>query len=107
MVVRGTAAMKAFIVEFRRGFPDFRDTIEDQVAEGDRVVTRFTSRGTQLGPLMGIEPTGRKAAWMGITVDRIADGRIAESWASWDMMGMLQQLGAAPAAPGSGGRSQG
>jgi steroid delta-isomerase-like uncharacterized protein len=93
-VIRGLEAWKKFILEFHQAFPDFQDTIEQQIAEGDRVATRFTSRGTQKGEIMGIAPTGRQAVWTGITIDRIADGRIVESWANWDLLGMLQQLGA-------------
>ncbi|HEV8419788.1 MAG TPA: ester cyclase, partial [Actinomycetota bacterium] len=92
--VHGREAVKSFVREFREAFPDFHDTVEDQIAEGDTVVTRFTSMGTQKGRLMGIEPTQKHARWMGISIDRIVDGRITENWVSWDMLGMLQQLGA-------------
>ena len=92
--VRGTEEWKRFMSDFHRAFPDFLDTIDDQIAEGDRVVTRFTSRGTQQGEIMGIPPTGKQASWTGIEIDRIEDGKIVESWVNWDMMGMLQQLGA-------------
>jgi predicted ester cyclase len=87
-------ALKAFAAEFRAGFPDFRDTIDLQLAEGDLVATRFTSTGTHAGPFRGMAPTGRKLSWTGMVIDRIRDGRIVESWGNWDMMGMLQQLGA-------------
>jgi steroid delta-isomerase-like uncharacterized protein len=93
--LRGVEAMKRFAAEFRSAFPNFRNSIDDQVAEGDRVVTRFKSRGTHKGRFLGLAPTHREITWTGITIDRVADGRIAESWASWDMPGMLQQLGAA------------
>jgi steroid delta-isomerase-like uncharacterized protein len=92
--VRGVAAVKAFVQEFRQAFPDFHDIIEDQVAEGDKVVTRVTSVGTHRGPLMGLAPTQKPARWSAISIDRVVGGKIAESWASWDLMGMLQQLGA-------------
>jgi steroid delta-isomerase-like uncharacterized protein len=92
-VIRGTEAWKNFVCEFRKAFPDFHDTIEEQVAEGDKVVTRFTSQGTQAGEFMGLPPTGKYVRWTGIVVDRIADDKIVESWGSWDMLGMLQQLG--------------
>jgi predicted ester cyclase len=88
------AAMQGFAREFRQSFPDLRDTIDLQVAEGDLVATRFTSRGTQSGAYHGIAPTGRPMAWTGMVIDRIADGRIRESWGNWDMLGMLQQMGA-------------
>ncbi len=91
--VRGREALKTFVLEFRQAFPDFYDIVEDQVAEGDKVVTRFTSVGTQRGPLMGIEPTNKQVRWSGIAIDRVVGGKIAEEWVSWDMMGMMQQLG--------------
>ena len=86
--------MKTFVREFRQAFPDFYDIIEDQVAEGDKVVTRFTSVGAHRGPLMGVEPTNKQVRWSGIAIDRVVGGKIVEEWVSWDMMGMLQQLGA-------------
>jgi len=92
--LRGVAALVAFVREFREAFPDFHDTIDDQVAEGDKVVTRFTSTGTHRGVLMGLQPTNRRVSWMGITIDRIEGGRIVEEWVSWDLFGMMQQLGA-------------
>lgn len=91
--VRGRQALIEFMQEFRRAFPDFHDTVQSQVAEGDLVATRYTSAGTHKGPLMGFEPAGKRASWMGLVIDRIADGKIAESWVSWDMIGMLQEIG--------------
>ena len=96
--LHGIEAMKGFVAEFRRAFPDFRDSIDIQLAEGDLVTTRFTSTGTHEGPFMGVEPTGRELTWTGISIDRISEGKIAESWANWDMMGMMHQLGAISAA---------
>jgi steroid delta-isomerase-like uncharacterized protein len=90
--VRGVAALVAFQREFREAFPDFHDTIDDQVAEGDKVVTRVTSSGTHRGPLMGLQPTNKRASWTAICIDRIEDGKIVEEWASWDLFGMMQQL---------------
>jgi predicted ester cyclase len=95
----GVEAMKAFAVAFRRGFPDFRDTIDLQLAEDDLVATRFTSAGTHRGEFMDVAPTGRQLSWTGTVIDRVVDGRIVQSWGNWDMMGMLQQLGAIPARP--------
>jgi predicted ester cyclase len=86
--------MKRFAAEFRDAFPDFHDSIDIQLAEGDLVATRFTSMGTHRGTLMGVKPTNKELNWTGITIDRIAAGKIVESWTNWDMMGMLQQLGA-------------
>jgi steroid delta-isomerase-like uncharacterized protein len=94
--IHGTEAMKTFAAEFRKAFPDFRDSIDIQIAEGDMVATRFTSRGTHRGTFMGVEPTNKELSWTGITVDRISEGKIVESWANWDMMDMMQQLGVVP-----------
>jgi steroid delta-isomerase-like uncharacterized protein len=86
---------------FRSAFPDIQDTVEDQIAEGDKVVTRVTSRGTHQGALMGIPATGKRYTISAIVIDRIIDGRIVERWAQFDQLGMLQQLGVVPA-PGQG-----
>lgn len=92
--VRGIAELESFVAEFHRAFPDFTDTVDAQICEGDLVATQFTSAGTHDGELMGAAPTGRRIEWMGIELARIADGKIAENWVSWDMFGMLRQLGA-------------
>ena len=97
----GLKAMRAFAHEFRTGFPDFHDTIDLQLSEGDLVATRFTSSGTHTGPFQSIAPTGRQLSWTGIVIDRVQDDRIVESWGNWDMMGMLQQLGVIPTRPTS------
>ena len=77
--------------------PDLTMTIEDQLTDEDKVTTRWTARGTHAGELMGIEPTGRMATVTGITIQRFgANGQIVEGWTSWDMLGLLQQLGLAP-----------
>jgi steroid delta-isomerase-like uncharacterized protein len=86
-------------------FPDLERTIDDLVAEGDRVVARWTARGTHSGDLMGVPPSGVVATSSGITVFRIADGRIAEEWSESDMLGLLQQLGAIPGGPPPDGDS--
>jgi steroid delta-isomerase-like uncharacterized protein len=91
--LHGVEAMKAFATEFRQAFPDFHDSIDIQLAEGDMVATRFTSNGTHRSAFMGVEPTNKELTWTGITIDRISEGKIVESWANWDMMGMMQQLG--------------
>jgi steroid delta-isomerase-like uncharacterized protein len=95
--MRGPAAAKELIAGYRAAFPDIRLTIEDQIAEGDRVVTRWRGTGTHRGELFGIAPTGKQATVDGITIDRIVNGRIAESWDNWDTLGLMQQLGAVPA----------
>jgi steroid delta-isomerase-like uncharacterized protein len=93
----GLEGMKLTIATNRRAFPDLRLTVEDQVAEGDRVVTRWTSTLTHRGDLFGMAPTGRTAEVAGITVDRFEDGRIVEAWRSMDTLGLLRGIGALPA----------
>ena len=92
----GAEGLKQLVSMYRGAFPDMVMTIEDQIAEGDKVVTRWTVKGTHGGDLMGIAPTGKELTVAGIFIDRISDGQIQESWASWDALGMLQQVGAVP-----------
>ncbi len=88
--------LKQLTAMFRRAFPDGRMTIEEMVAEGDRVATRKTFRGTHRGELMGIPPTGRAVAIGLIDIVRLVDGKVVESWSAADDLGLLQQLGALP-----------
>jgi steroid delta-isomerase-like uncharacterized protein len=83
----------------RASFPDFRATVEDLVAEGDRVAYRWTFRGTHLGNFGGIPPTGRKAEWSVIGIARFAEGKIVERWQRIDTVGLLGQLGGSTVAP--------
>ncbi len=78
-------------------FPDVHLVVEDMIAEGDKVVTRYTSRGTQKGAFMGIPPTGKQMMVSSIIIARFADGKIVEEWGLDDQVGMLQQLGIIPA----------
>ena len=73
-------------------FPDGRETVEDQIAEGDKVVTRWSFRGTHNGVLFGIEPTGKNVTLTGIFIDRIEDGKIVEHWDEADILGLMEQL---------------
>ncbi len=72
--------------------------IDEIFSAGDHVVTRWTGTGTHVGELMGIPPTDRPISVEAITIHRIADGKIAEEWTVWDALGLLQQIGAVPAA---------
>ena len=92
----GPKAMAQFLNLYLRAFPDLRLTFEDALADRDRVVTRWHLEGTQNGPLMGIAPSGRRVSIEGIRIDRIENGKIAESWMQMDTMGMLEQIGALP-----------
>lgn len=75
---------------------DAHSSIDDLLAEGDKVVWRWTFRGTHTGPLMGIPATGKQITLTGITIDRLAGGQILERWSQVDNLGMLQQLGVIP-----------
>ena len=94
--VRGPEGMKELIGSFRSAFPDIEFTIEEQVAEEDKVVMRLTARGTHEGELQGIPPTGRRVTVMGMVMSRSAGGKMVESWELYDNLGMMQQLGLAP-----------
>ena len=95
-MIRGVDAMVAFVDRYRRAFPDAHSTVEDQVAEGDKVVTRWRAAGTQLGELGPIPPTGRPFVMEGITIERIAAGKIVEVWVARDELGLLHQVRALP-----------
>ncbi len=94
--VSGLDGWKQFISGYFTAFPDAHYTVEEMVAEGDRVVTRWTGRGTHKGDLMGIAPTGRQVTVPGMGVSRIAGGKVVEEWEFWDALGMFQQLGVIP-----------
>ena len=82
--------------DFRQGFPDVVSVIEDLIAEGDMVAARWSSRATHLGEYAGVSPTGNEVEFTGISVYRIAGGRIAESWTVEDELGLMRQIGAVP-----------
>ena len=93
----GPEGAKMLITNYRNAFPDLRFTIDEQVAEGNTVVTRWTAHGTNTGELAGMPATGKPATVVGVGVDRIENGKIVESWGIFDQFGMLQQLGVIPA----------
>lgn len=93
-VGRGPEAFRQMLRTLRTAFPDFTTTIEDVIAENDKVAERVTSRGTHKGDFQGIPPTGKSVVMAGISMFRIADGKIVENWAMPDQLGLLQQLGA-------------
>jgi steroid delta-isomerase-like uncharacterized protein len=93
---RGLEELKAYVTIYRAAFPDIQDTLEQIVAEGDKVVVRWTSRGTHQGEFMGAAPTGRHVTFTGMRLFRIAENKIAESWVNIDERGLQEQLGTAP-----------
>lgn len=93
--------VKQFLAAYHSAFSDAHMRVEDQVAEGDRVVTRWTGTGTHTGDLMGIPATGKEINVTGMGLHRVEGGQIVEGWTEADQMGMMQQLGVVPA-PGQG-----
>jgi steroid delta-isomerase-like uncharacterized protein len=94
--IRGIEGAKEEAAGYRAAFPDLTLTIENQVAEGEYVVTRWTARGTHEGDLEGLAPTGTSATTGGISMTRIVDGKIVEDYTQWDALGLMTQLGAVP-----------
>ena len=92
----GAEGVKAFVKMYRDAFPDAQVTIHDILAEGDKVVYRWTGSGTHQGTLFGIPATGKKMSVDGMTIDRISGGKFVESWNILDQLGMMQQLGVIP-----------
>ena len=95
--IQGREPYKQFTLMSFTSFPDVRFTIEDQVAEADEVVTRWTWRGTHQGPFQGIPPTGKHVMVTGVGINHFANGKIVENWTNMDILGLLQQLGVVPA----------
>ncbi len=95
--VHGVEGAKQFGADFRQAFPDLQTTIEDMVAEGDKVVTRFSIRGTHQGESEDLgPPTGNRIEVTGITIEQFSNGKIVEDWTNFDAMGLMQQLGLVP-----------
>ena len=94
--IHGLEVYRQFGSQYFSAFPDLRITPEDLVAEGDKVTMRYDWRGTHKGELMGIPATGKQVTTSGISILRVANGKIAEQWDSFDNLGMLQQIGVIP-----------
>jgi len=93
----GLTGFQEMMRDARIAFPDIEWSVEEQLTDGDRVLTRFVWTGTHSGPFLGIDPTGRRVTVWGMVIDRVVDGRIKESRFLMDSMGLLAQLGALPA----------
>ena len=94
--VRGPEGVKEFASMYHNAFPDVQLSVEQQLAEGDWVATRWVANGTHLGELMGIAPTGNRVTVAGTSIVRIVDGKIEETWDNYDALGIMQQIGAIP-----------
>jgi steroid delta-isomerase-like uncharacterized protein len=95
----GRSGLKTFFGQLRSAFPDFNFTIDDMIAEGDRVAIRMTCRYTHKGTFMGVAPTGKAVVLMKMDVMRFVNGKIVEHWDAADRLGLLQQLGVVPKLP--------
>ena len=94
--IRGPEGLKQLISMYRAGYPDLQFTIEDQFADGDTVIQRWSCEGTHQGELMGIPATGKRTTTSGIGILRFEGGKVVEEWVRWDTLGWLQQLGVVP-----------
>src|SRR5215203_4949325 len=88
--------LTALVTTWRTAFLDMRETVKDLISEGDKVVGRFTMRGTHSGEFMGVQPTGRSVTMSGIDIVRVAGGKIAELWYGEHLLELMQQLGSVP-----------
>jgi predicted ester cyclase len=88
--------LKQSVTMMQAAFPDLHTHVDDLVAEGNKVVSRFSGHGTQKDELMGIPPTGKEAMVTGIQICHIVDGKVIEDWSELDYIGMMQQLGVVP-----------
>ena len=94
--MRGPDALVAFLGPIAGAFPNLRLSIDEQVAEGDRLVTRWSATGTHKVDLMGAAPTGKQVTFSGVACDRLDGGRVVERWEIMDQLGLLQQIGLVP-----------
>ena len=95
----GAELLKEVFARLHRAFPDLHITVEDLIAEGDKVVVRNTVTGTHQGEYMGLPPTGKSITYNEIFICRFASGRIAETWGVVDVLSQMRQLGAIPGGP--------
>ncbi len=92
----GREGLKQLVMMVRSAFPDIHPTVEDAVAEGDRVAVRIVTRGTHQNAFLGIPPSGKAVEWGEMHIYRVVGGKIVEHWGEADQLGLLQQIGAIP-----------
>ena len=95
----GLAGLKDFYAAYRKAFPDFHFTLDDVLAEGDKVFVRMTIRATHRGEFMGVKPTGKAVTFSKMDIFRIFNGKILEHWDQADRLSLLQQIGVVPRLP--------
>ncbi len=95
--IRGPDGLRANFQQYIEGFADARITVDDQIAEDDKIATRWTGRGTHTSEFAGMAATGKDVTISGLTLSRLEGGKVVEEWTTWDTLGMLVQLGAIPA----------
>jgi len=97
--IRGADNLRSEVEYFRSAIPDLTYTIDDQIVEGDKVVTRYTVSGTHQGEFFGVPGSGRRIEMTGINIDRFDEnGKLVEEWPEYDLLGAMQQMGAIPEA---------
>lgn len=96
----GIEGVKEFATSLKNAFPDIQFNIADQIAERDRVVSRYTVSGKHQGELFGVPATGKQVKWTATATMTVANGKIQEAWLNWDQWGLMQQLGVVPAPGG-------
>ena len=94
--LRGPDGFKENVSTYREAYSDAQITVDEQIAEGDKVATRWTARGKHDGDLMGVASTGKHVKVSGLTLSRLANGKVIEDYTNWDTFGMMQQLGIVP-----------
>ncbi len=92
----GAEGVREVVTMFRSAMPDLKVVIEDMIAEGDKVVVRYTLEGTHEGELFGVPPTGRRLSIKSMAVERVSEGKLREHWRITDSLDMMQQLGVVP-----------
>jgi steroid delta-isomerase-like uncharacterized protein len=93
---KGPAGVKRLAAMAHASFPDLHFTIEDMIADGDKIVYRYSLRGTHKHDFMGIAATGKQVNVTGIHIYRVSEGKLQEEWENWDMLGLMRQLGVLP-----------
>ncbi len=94
--LRGPDERRQAVARWRNAFPDLRMTLDELIAEGEKVSYRWTARGTHQGEFLGIAPTGKQMTTTGIVIERLTNGKFTEGWTSSDTLGLMRQLGGIP-----------